>query len=492
MTIDEIAPRECFRWFTEIAKIPHCSHDEKRISDFLVTFAQERGLEHVQDAVGNVLIKKAADKGMETAPTVILQAHMDMVCVKRDGLEHDFSCDPLTLRLDGDLLTADGTTLGADNGIGIAMILALLDAKNIPHPALEAVITIEEEVGMKGASSFDASQLSGTFFINADSEGEGVFTISCAGGRNTTVRLPVMTTPTNATQGIGGCYIVSVSGLSGGHSGLEIDKQRGNAIRIMGRVLDALSGKFACTLASISGGSAANVIPSSCSATVSIDAEQESLQAELDRLRAMLAHELAAADGADLAITTVKADTPSSLFTEETTAKVLAALLLLPDGVTAMDLGITSQRLVESSSNIGVVATENGAVVFSCLSRSSVNSKKELLYRQICTVARLIGAETTYSGDYPAWEMNPHSRLIPIFQKAFTSLYGKETKVESMHAGLECGLFYEKFNNLGRKVDFISFGPNITGAHTVNEAVSVSSVANTWALLQEVLRHITG
>ncbi|CAK7009999.1 MAG: Cytosol non-specific dipeptidase [Desulfovibrio sp.] len=492
MNVEQLEPKECFTWFGEIAKIPHGSHNEKQISDFLVRFAQERNLDVSQDSLGNVCVKKPATKGMENAPAVILQGHMDMVCVSEQGKPVDFEKDGIEIVVNGDAVTANGTTLGADNGIALAYILALLDASDIPHPALEAVITAQEEVGMGGAANFDVSGLNGTCFINIDSEEEGVFCVSCAGGRRSVVTLPVLPQPVDSVPGNGKytAYTVSISGLAGGHSGMEIDKQRGNANRLMGRILTSFVEKYDLYLADICGGSATNVIPSEASMTVFTVAGEDEIQADVAAWREIFAHELAASDGAGLAMSVKKTSGVTTVFAKEVAAKVAALLTLLPDGTIRMDLNITTQKLVESSSNIGMVRTEGGNVAVSSLTRSSVGSQKELIYSQIAQIARLVGAEIEFFGDYPAWEFNPDSKLQPVFQEAFTALFGKEAAVEGIHAGLECGLFFEKFHALGRHMDFIAFGPNISGAHTTKETVSRASVENMWKLLQEVLRRL--
>ena len=490
MTVETLEPRECFKWFAAIAQIPRCSHNEKGIGDWLVTFAEERGLAVRRDALGNVCIKKPAASGMEKAPTVILQGHMDMVCVKGEGSSFDFSKDAVKLKVEGDRLSADGTTLGADNGIALAYILALLDASDIPHPPLEAVITVQEEVGMEGAAGFDVAELAGEFFINLDSEEEGVFCVSCAGGRRSDVALPVARVPVTELEGNPAFFRISLGGLAGGHSGMEIDKQRGNANRLMGRVLTALAESFDVHLAAIAGGSASNVIPSECTAVICLKGGLPALRDSLAALAGTLRHELRAADGEGLTLTASPAEPEPTVLTRDACAKVLAALTLIPDGVVSMDLGMAGERMVESSSNLGQVTMENGAVIFSSLTRSSIGSRKEFIYSQIKTVAALIGGEATCYGDYPAWEFSPESPLRDVFHKAYASLFGKEAKAEGIHAGLECGFFYEKFRVLDRHVDFISFGPDITGAHTVKEAVSIASVERMWRLLLDVLRRL--
>ncbi|MDR3073965.1 MAG: aminoacyl-histidine dipeptidase [Deltaproteobacteria bacterium] len=490
MRIEALEPKECFTWFAAIANIPRGSHNEQGISDFLVRFAQERGLAVSRDSLHNVCIKKPGSGGMEQAKPVILQGHMDMVCVKEEGRDFDFAKDPIQMRVNGDSVTAEGTTLGADNGIALAYILALLDARDIPHPPLEAVITTEEEVGMAGAAGFDAGQLTGAYFINLDSEEEGVFCVSCAGGRRSRVKLPLERTALASLpdQTALRFYSLAVSGLMGGHSGQEIHKQRGNAIRLLGRVLDGLARAFPLHVASLSGGTAANVIPSESAAVFCTGVGEDGLRQKLEEFAALFRNELKAADGRSLALTLTKAPPADAVFSTDTLRKALAILLLMPDGVFSMDLNITTQVLVESSSNLGVLTTDDTELVFSSLTRSSVRSRKELLYDRICAIAALTGASVESSGDYPAWEFNPDSPLRDVFLQAYKTLFAKEAKVEGIHAGLECGLFFEKLQTAGRKVDFIAFGPTITGAHTPKEAVSRRSVENTWRLLKEALR----
>lgn len=490
MTLEHCEPRECFRWFEALSRIPRGSHNEQAVSEWLVAFAGERNLAVFRDPSGNVCIKKPGTPGMEGAPAVILQGHMDMVCVKEESLDFDFTKDPIRLKLEGDRLTADGTTLGADNGIALAFMLALLDAGDIPHPPLEAVITVEEEVGMGGAANFDASQLAGTSFVNIDSEEEGVFCVSCAGGRRSLVSLPVETENAASFEGSGppAFFALRIGGLAGGHSGQEIDKQRANANVLMGRVLAALRAGHACRLVDISGGSAVNVIPSTCSATICTDCPEEALMKEISALAEGFRHEFAAADGKNLTLHVVKAGPAPEIFSRACTDKVIAILSLIPDGVVSMDLNM--DHMVESSSNCGAVRVENGAVTFASLSRSSVGGKKEFICARIAELAALVGAEVSYSGDYPAWEFREHSPVRDVFMESYASLFGKPAKAEGIHAGLECGLFFKKFNDMGRTVDFIAFGPDITGAHTVRESVSVSSVGRMWLLLLDVLRRL--
>ena len=479
-------------WFEKICSIPHESRKERQLSDFLVDFAQKRHLDVTQDEKGSILIRKPGTKGMEKAPSVILQGHMDMVCVKEDGLNFDFSKDPLKLVTEGDCLHAEGTSLGADNGIALAYILALLDSNDIPHPPLEAVVTVEEEVGMGGATAFDASQLTSSLFINMDSEDEGVFCVSCAGGRRSQMHIPAETEDVASISDKGNYRFrrITVTGLEGGHSGLEIIKERGNSNKLLARVLDGLMQKFPCRVVSLHGGTATNAIPKESSAVVFINAQDEEIRKELKVWIEIFRHELRGADGAKVNVTVAEAENADKVLTKRCATAVVSAALLIPNGIASMDMNITSQRLVERSNNFAMIRTEGEEIVFHCQTRSSVASKKDFLCRQIGVLAEMIGAKMEYSGDYPAWEYNPDSQLQPLFEKTYKALFHKDAKVEGIHAGLECGLFAEKFRKLGRRMDFLSFGPTVSGAHTTKETLSLASAENTWQLLREVLHCI--
>lgn len=492
MDVESLEPKECFRWFAALAKIPRESCNEKAASDFLVRFAEERGLFVSRDEANNVCVKKPGAAGMEDAPPVIVQGHMDMVCVKEAGSGFDFSRDPIKILVEGDIVRADGTTLGADNGIGLAFMLALLDSDSIPHPPLEAVFTTREEVDMGGAAAFDASQLSGETLINLDSETEGVFCVSCAGGRRSLLVLPMDKEPFSAVPDSGAFtpLTVSVDGLAGGHSGLEIHMQRGNAIRILARFLAVLHEQFDMYAASLSGGGPANVIPAESSAVVCVKAGTEAVRNAADAFAAVMRRELAASDGEGLRITVEETQAPVSVYSQKSLRAALMVAVLTPDGVVSMDLHIPEQRLVESSSNLGAVGEENGALTFLSMVRSSSQSRKDFICGQLEAAAALAGGRVENLGDYPSWEFSAQSPVRDVFLDAYKTLSGKEGEVEGIHAGLECGVFFEKLRMTGKKLDCIAVGPNIVGAHTTEEACSRQSVANTWALLQEVLRRL--
>ena len=473
-------------WFEKICSIPHESRNEQELSNFLVEFAKERHLAVSQDEKGNILIRKPGTSGMEHAPTVILQGHMDMVCVKDEGLDFDFARDPLRLVTEGDRLHADGTSLGADNGIALAYILALLDSDNVPHPPLEAVVTVDEEVGMGGATAFDASQLTASLFINMDSEDEGVFCVSCAGGRRSRLHIPAETEDAAPLvgNGKGHFYLITVTGLAGGHSGLEIIKERGNSNKLLARVLDDLARRFPCRIVSLNGGTAANAIPKESSAVVLTSAEEKELRSELDSWTEIFRHELRGADGAGLVITLADAAPADKVLTERCATNVISAALLIPSGIASMDMNITSQRLVESSNNFAMIRMEGGEIVFHCQTRSSVASKKEALCRQIDVLAAMIGATVEHSGDYPAWEYRQDSSLRDLMTEVFQEQYGRKPKIEAIHAGVECGILSGKLPGL----DCVSIGPNLLDIHTPRERMEIASVQRVWRFVLEVLK----
>ena len=348
MNKDHASGNPYLGWFEKICSIPHESRHEKQLSDFLVSFASERHLDVHQDEKGNIIIRKPGTEGMQHAPAVILQGHMDMVCVKDEGVATDFAKDPLSLVTEGDSLHADGTSLGTDNGIALAYMLALLNADDIPHPPLEAVVTVEEEVGMGGATAFDASGLSASLFINMDSEEEGVFCISCAGGRRSRMTIPVQTERIDIFSNRESFSFrrMTIQGLAGGHSGLEIIKERGNSNKLLARLLDDFMQKFPCRLVSIQGGTAANAIPKESSAVVCIAADDAAIRKELDIWTETFRHELRGADGAGLTISLDAAEKSDYAFTTDSTKRILSAALLIPNGIASMDMTITTQRLV--------------------------------------------------------------------------------------------------------------------------------------------------
>lgn len=481
--LEGLNPERVFYYFEEISKIPRCSGDEKRISDYLANLGRELGLETIQDEALNVIIKKPGTEGYENSPIVILQGHMDMVCEKDENVVHDFSKDPIKLIVDGDYIKAEGTTLGADNGIAVAMALAVLESKDIPHPPLEVLITSNEEAGMNGAKGLDPNNIRGKILINIDSEEEGSVLVSCAGGQRNLVAIPIVWEPLKEE---GKAYLIKTKGLQGGHSGSDINKGRGNANKIITRVLAFAKDECDIKLARIEGGSKANAIPRNASAIVIVKGEDEKafFQA-IEALREQIKKELKYGDP-DFELEIIALDEKiEKVFSKDSFNRVIAALTLIPNGVQSMSREI--EGLVESSNNMAIVKTEDSKVSIECALRSSVASLKENIAMKIKAVSEIINGEYEKSGDYPAWEFKEESKIREIFQKVYKEEFGKELRVEAIHAGLECGLFDEKF---GGTLDMISFGPNMYNVHSPQEKLSISSTQNTYNLLLNVLKEI--
>ncbi|KMY48527.1 aminoacyl-histidine dipeptidase [Peribacillus loiseleuriae] len=480
-TVEQLIENPVFYFFKEISNIPRGSGNEKKISDYLTGFARERSLEVVQDKAFNVMIKKPATKGYENAPTVILQGHMDMVCELNKGTVHDFEKDPIELRIESDMLYANGTTLGADNGIAVAYMLALLDADHIAHPALEVVITTEEETTMGGAIAVDPTHFTGEIFINLDSEEEGKLLVSSAGGICGKLSLPINweTAPEYT-----GSYRLSIGGLRGGHSGMEIDKERGNANKLLSRILYDLSNEIAYHLSEINGGLKPNAIPREAEAILVIELEAaEKLTMKIDEWNRMLKNELQASDQ-EVYVKLEKAAFAEKVFSKETTERVVQAIMLTPTGIQSMSMDI--KGLVESSTNLGVITTSDSEVCFQNEIRSSVRSLKEQILNQVNVIAQTLGGKVETSGNYPEWAYNSNSAIRELFKKVYERKYGKKAEIIAIHAGIECGVFTEKIPGL----DAISFGPDMFDVHTPNEHLSIPSTIRTWEYLLAVLEEM--
>lgn len=472
-----------FYYFEEITKIPHGSGNEAALAQYIADFAKERNLEHSIDKAGNVVVKKPAFAGYENAPGVIFQGHIDMVCEKLGSVEHDFTKDPLQLEIDGDFIRAKGTTLGADNGIAVAYMLAMLDHKDLPSPAIEAIFTTEEETGMGGAVAFDASGLKGKYFINMDSEEEGKFLISCCGGRRVRVNLPI---EREAKQADAVTYTLQIKGLKGGHSGSDIHLQRANSNKLMGRLLQELCDKdVAYAISEINGGRMDNAICRETAAVLVLtEAEAQKAAKVIADMETLLKKEYRHTD-ADMIITWEKAtDAGNEVFTEKVKQNCIAVLLLIPYGVQTMSLDIDG--LVESSSNIGVVETAEKAVYFDSAVRSAVASRKEVICNQIKAIADLAGATVESSNDYPGWVYDANSQLLKFLEDAYRATSGKEPELMALHAGVECGMFAEKMPGL----DMVSLGPDMYDVHTPEERLSISSTERTWEFLKEALKRM--
>ncbi len=480
--LNGLKPTEVFEYFETLSSIPRGSGNEKAVSDFLAAFALRHGLEHVQDEAWNIVIKKKATPGYETAAPIILQGHMDMVCEKNQDSEHDFMKDPLQLRIVDDMIYASGTTLGADNGIAVAMGLAILASDQYQHPALELLVTTSEETGMNGAISLDPKHVDGRTLINIDSEEEGTLLVSCAGGMTAKTTIPASwETPADSLKP----YAIRLRGLKGGHSGMEIDKERGNANKLLGRVLKAVSKDCDYRLASLQGGAKHNAIAREADAVIWLKAENEEIARRITAAcNEMFKAELRASD-ADVRVEfEALAKRPEKMLSEKVTRQTVNYLYLLINGVISMSMDI--KGLVESSLNLGIIATTKEAIEFTSSIRSSVKSLRSELYERIVATAELNGGSVKAEAAYPEWAYNPDSEIRGVFEATYERLYGKKPHITAIHAGLECGLFCEKFGRL----DAISFGPNIYDVHTPNEHMSISSVQRMWEYLLEVLKNV--
>lgn len=479
--LKNLEPKAVFEYFEEISNIPRGSGNEKEISDYLLNFGRNLGLESIQDEALNIIIKKPGTKGYENAPTVIIQGHIDMVCEKNNGVDHDFEKDPLKLRIVDDYIYATDTTLGADNGIAVAYAMALLSSNDIPHPPLEVLLTTDEETGMSGAMAIKKEHINGKILINLDNEEEGYLLVSCAGGIRSKATINVDYQDINNKK----LLKINISGLKGGHSGMDIIKERGNSNKILGRVLKGLSREIKFNLVSLNGGSKNNAIPREAEAIVSVDSNNENKVIDIVKnWNAIISNELRAQDpGLKIEASAVNTENDKE-FTDECTKKVIDLLYLYPNGINTKSTEIDG--LVESSTNLGVLSTKEGIVEFDSAIRSSVPSLKEEIVLRSKTIVELLGGEFSTTSDYPAWEYNPNSQIREICQKVHKEMYGKEAEIVAIHAGVECGLFNEKLGNL----DMISFGPNLYDVHTPDEHMSISSVRNCYEYLKAILKEI--
>lgn len=466
--LKDLSPERVFRFFEDICSIPHGSGNTKAISDYCVSFAKARGLWYYQDKLNNVIIKKPATDGYENHGAIVLQGHLDMVCEKNADIDFDFSKGALNLKVDGDFVSATGTTLGGDDGIAVAMALSILDDNSLKHPPLEAVFTTDEETGMYGAQGIDTSLITAKRFINIDSENEGVFTVGCAGGARVDIRLK-----TEQIKLQKNAYRVSVSGLKGGHSGTEINKGRLNANKVLGLFLKSLDGVL---ISSISGGNKDNAIPVNAECVICTNSEVFSL-AE----RFVIENRADSDNGLKIQITPVTCDT---FFTADCSKRIIDLLCELPCGVQSMSGDIDG--LVETSLNIGIMKSYADVFSLSLSVRSSKSSEKLRLIDKLMCIAENFGADFDTYGDYPAWEYRKNSNLRDTMASVYKDMYCKTPQIEIIHAGLECGLFSEKIAD----IDAVSIGPDMFDIHTPRERLSVSSVGRTYKFLCRVLEEL--
>lgn len=476
--LSNLEPAGVFHYFEEITKIPHGSGNVRQISDYLVNFAKERGLYYIQDELQNVIIIKEATPGYDQEPPVILQGHMDMVAVKKPDCDIDMKTEGLKVAVRGDEIYAEGTSLGGDDGIAVAYSLALLDSDTIKHPRLEVVITVDEEVGMDGARGIDLSMLTGNRMINLDSEDEGIFLTSCAGGARVNCTMPLVFEERKGTA-----VELTVGGLLGGHSGAEIHKERGNSNCLFGRVLYRLTDKMDVSLCRVDGGLADNAIPRETKAMLIVEEKDwESLTAIVKEVEDELKSELSTKDP-DVFISLGKQET--GIFVSVTPAdthRTAAFLCAVPNGVQAMSADMPG--LVETSLNLGILKLKEKEALKADFSvRSSVESAKHALIGKLLAVTELAGGSSVVRGDYPGWKYRKDSplrdKMIAVYQK----MYGESPKVEAIHAGLECGILGSKITDL----DCVSIGPQMHDIHTTEETLSISSTRRVWEFLINLL-----
>lgn len=470
-------PAAVFGFFEDICNIPHISYHEQELSDYCVAFAKERGLYYEQDELGNVIIVKEATAGYETAEPIIIQGHLDMVGDKVPECNIDMEKESIRILVDGDYITADGTTLGGDDGIALAYGLALLDAKDIAHPRLEVVFTVSEEVGLEGATAIDLSCCKARRLINIDSEDEGIFTAGCAGGVRAECRIPVETV---VKKGV--ICEVKTTGLLGGHSGIDINKGRANGNVVVGRFFLYLKEQISYDMVNMDGGVKDNVIPKNARAAFLVAQEDlECLKNAIEEFNKILNVEYGVADPALKLILDVQETGERSVLTETSKDKLLTVLNVMPNGVQTMSQDLPG--LVETSLNMGVVQV-NESELFACFAlRSSVASAKEYLQASLKQMTEMLGGKISYHGDYPGWPYARESKLRDLCTKVYQEQYGEKPVVDVIHAGLECGILSSKIEGL----DCISIGPNMQDVHTPDEKISISSIQRVWKFLKAVL-----
>lgn len=481
MVTENLRPERVFYYFEKISEIPRGSGNEKAVSDYCLSVAEGLGLEAFRDEYNNVVIRKPATKGYENHPGVIIQGHLDMVCEKNKATVHDFEKDGIKLVVDGDYLRADGTTLGGDDGIAVAMGLALMEAGDIDHPALECLFTTDEEAGMGGATGFDASVLQGTRLINLDSEDEGIFVVSCCGGAKAHLLVPMEweEVPEDLC-----CIELKVSGLAGGHSGSDIHLQRASAGKLMGRMLRQAAKTFYFRLAGINGGLMDNAITRECEALLYIPKEDLEEFADMcSQFEQVFTSEYAGSE-TGIKISAALCEGKGKVMSVKRASDVIYALNLIPSGVQRISLQMNG--LVETSNNLGIIKTTEENVEFVSAVRSSIATVKYDILEKMAMIAELIDSEFFIKSQHPGWEYRPQSRLREVCVETFRDMYGEEPSVESIHAGLECGLLSSK----APQIDMISIGPDMRGVHTPQERLSIPSVERTWDFLKNVLKRL--
>ena len=481
MKVENLEPAALWNNFISLNAIPRASKKEQRVIQFIVDFGKSLKLQTIQDHVGNVVIKKPATAGMENRQTVILQSHLDMVHQKNSDTIFNFDTQGIEMYVDGDWVKAKGTTLGADNGIGVATIMSILASSDIAHPSIEALFTIDEETGMTGAKELDPSNLSGTILLNLDTEEDDELTIGCAGGidTNTIYSYKQKQVADNAIA-----YKISIKGLLGGHSGMDIHKGRANANKLMNRLLYEANQELGIQLNAVDGGSLRNAIPRESNAVVVITAaRKEKFNAFIKSFTDTIKAEFHAIEPS-LSVSSTEAELPGFVMDEGDFTKIVNAIYALPNGVFRMSPDIAD--LVEASSNLARVIIANGEFITQSLQRSSVESTKRDVAIAVASALEIIGCDVSRSGDYPGWKPNPDSAILELMAELYRNSFNSEPNVNACHAGLECGILGAHLPGM----DMISFGPTIHGAHSPDEKVQISSVQKFWNYLLKVLQQI--
>jgi dipeptidase D len=479
--LGNLKPALIWKYFEELCKYPRPSKKEEKVAAYIVSVGKQLGLETVRDTFGNIIIRKPATKGKENLKTVVLQGHIDMVGEKNSDVKHDFDNDPIQPYIDGEWVKAKGTTLGADNGIGVATALAILEDNTIEHGPLECLFTLDEETGLTGATNLDPNILKASILFNLDSEEEGYFYIGCAGGKDTIAEFTFTPTDVPADSV---AYEIKVTGLKGGHSGLEISSGLGNAIKIINRLLCSSMFLHKMKVAQINGGNKHNAIPREAHAIVTIqkDKEQEFIKYATE-FNKTVKLELATNEPG-LLVSFAKTSLPGKVFDEKTTTKLLCSLYACPHGVIAMSPDISG--LVETSTNLATIKTSGNTIKVATSQRSSVASEILDVTDMVSCVFYLADAKLEYGDGYPGWKPNINSEILKIMKKTFEDLFKKEPEVKAIHAGLECGIIGEKYP----KMDMISFGPTMVGVHSPDEKMHIPSVQPFYDLLLAVLKRI--
>ena len=480
--LSSLKPQSVWKYFYEISQIPRCSKHEERVIRYLENFAEKHSLDYKKDSAGNVCIKREAAPGYESRPTVVLQGHVDMVCEKNADVNFDFNTEGLRLKIDGDWITAEGTTLGADNGIAVAMTLAVLADKSLGHGPLEALFTVDEETGLTGATNLDPSMIEGRILLNIDSEEEGVFYIGCAGGITTIGTIPVKEehSPENSIS-----FSLSIKGFKGGHSGAEIHEGRGNSVVACSRILKAISSRAEIRLFQLDGGDKHNAIPRECTASFTAAGKDEDKIASIvDKYKTILEDEYSDIEP-NLTVKLEKTSLqPDKVLSTTDSVKIIDTLFVLPHGVIGMSRKLPG--LVETSTNLAAAHLKDGEVTILTSQRSSTMSMMDHIALQVSTILQNSGAVIKLEGQHPAWNPDPDSGILKTFKKVYTESTGRDPEVTAIHAGLECGVLGEKFEEM----EMISFGPDMEEVHTPNERLSISSVERTWEFLLQVLKEV--